>query len=75
LPVIQFNPKCRKCHGYGVAMSRKGQLMPCVRCYRRNGYCRKCYGTGTNYNKNKPCKKCHHGKMKGHCSSSSSYSD
>lgn len=75
VPSIQANPKCRKCHGTSIAVSRKGQTMPCARCYSRNGYCKKCFGTGYNYRKNKPCKKCHNGKMKGYDSCSSSWSD
>lgn len=75
LPHIQFNPNCRKCHGVGSAMSRKHVMMPCARCYRRAGYCRKCFGTGTNFRKNKPCKRCNKGRMNCNKSSSSSHSD
>lgn len=48
----------------------KGHTIPCRRCYRRQGFCRFCFGTGTNYLKNKPCKRCtggrKGGKKKGH---------
>lgn len=75
LPQIQFNPICRKCHGAGQSVSKRGGIRPCARCYRRAGYCRKCYGTGINYRRGKPCKKCVKGKMMGYKSSSSSDSD
>eukprot|EP00919_Chromeraceae_sp_WS-2016_P008296 GHVR01019600.1.p1 GENE.GHVR01019600.1~~GHVR01019600.1.p1 ORF type:complete len:173 (+),score=18.02 GHVR01019600.1:39-557(+) len=65
LPQINFDSGCKKCHGCGSVVNKKGLKMPCKRCYRRNGFCRFCYGTGTNFNKNKPCKKCHGGKKGG----------
>lgn len=77
IPLITFDPTCRKCHGSGVSKSRfSGTPLPCTRCYTRHGYCKKCYGTGVNYRKNKACNKCNAGKrLKGNMSSSSSDSN
>jgi hypothetical protein len=76
IPVIAFDPNCKKCHGSGTAKSRfSGTPLPCPRCYTRQGYCKKCYGTGTNYRKNKPCTKCQAGKRMNNKSSSSSDSN
>ena len=73
IPVITFDPTCKKCHGSGVSKSRfTGTPLPCTRCYTRHGYCKKCYGTGTHYRKNKPCSKCEAGKRLKNKSSSSS---
>ena len=65
IPQIPFDGSCKKCHGSGTMTNRKGMTLPCRRCYRRQGMCRFCYGTGTNYIKNKPCKKCQGGKKGG----------
>jgi len=73
IPVITFDPNCRKCHGSGVSTSRfSGTQIPCTRCYTRHGYCKKCYGTGINYRKNKACTRCQAGKLMKNKSSSSS---
>lgn len=74
VPLIKYDPTCRKCHGTGVSTSRfSGTAVPCTRCYTRHGYCKKCYGNGINFRKNKPCTKCDKGKkLKKTLSSSSS---
>ena len=70
IPQVPFDGGCKKCHGSGCMMTKKGQNVPCRRCYRRQGICRFCYGTQTNFMQNKPCKKCQGGrkggKKKGH---------
>lgn len=86
VPVIAFDPNCKKCHGSGASKSLLSSTMvPCTRCYTRQGYCKKCYGTGTNYRKGKHCTRCSDGKRvkdmekiqknNGRLSSSSSSSD
>lgn len=76
IPMIQGNPNCRRCHGTTVVKNkRRGYMVPCSRCYKRNGYCKKCFGSGINYKKNMPCKKCYQGRVKNNHSSSSSDSD
>ena len=83
LPIkpIQFNPNCKKCRGSGVRTSlitRKN--LPCKNCYTDWGYCKSCYGTGTNFKRDKACKKCGQSglnkkAMKGYTSSSDSSSE
>jgi hypothetical protein len=54
---------------------KNGEVVPCGKCYKKNGYCKKCCGTLINLKKNVACKKCNKGKIKKSKSSSSSSSD
>ena len=67
IPPINFRPNCHKCHGNGM-VNRRGMMIPCRACYKRNQICPKCYGSGFNYFTNKPCRKCqkNHGRWGGH---------
>lgn len=63
IPVITFDPTCKKCHGTGTKMSTFSKTpLPCPSCYVRHGYCKKCYGNGMNFRKDKPCNKCDKGR-------------
>ena len=72
LPPIQPHPSCKKCHGRGEVKDKIGGMMPCARCFGRNGYCQKCFGTGNYFKKFKQCDKCHYGQQKNYNSSESS---
>lgn len=66
IPLIAFEPTCKKCHGSGVGRGVGTTLQglkefPCTRCYTRQGYCKKCYGSGINYKKNVACTRCKNG--------------
>jgi DnaJ-class molecular chaperone len=76
IPPIMFQVGCKKCHGSGT-VHKRGVMIPCRVCYRKNQICPKCYGSGFNFFNNKPCKKCQGGrwhKKHGRRSSSSSSS-
>lgn len=62
LPPIQPHPSCKKCRGAGQVKDKIGGMMPCSRCYSRNGYCKRCFGSGTYFKKFKPCTFCTQGK-------------